>query len=83
MFCIDKTQLWAWVRGPLIPKQKQASVKAHFALKRLFHEIALFICFLKYQRILEIPGFSEMDLQMWAAILRDFLFPSWRTAGKV
>ena len=34
-----------------------------------------------YQNILEIPGISETDLQLWAAVLRDFIIPSRRTAG--
>ena len=28
-----------------------------------------------------IPGISEMNVQMWTAVLGDFLFPSQRTAG--
>jgi len=36
-----------------------------------------------YKRILEITGISEMALQMWAAVLRDFLFPCHITAGKM
>jgi len=31
----------------------------------------------------KIPGISNMDSQIWAAVLGDFLFHSWRTACKM
>ena len=36
-----------------------------------------------YQKIMENLVISEMDIQMWAMVLGDFLFLSWRTADNV
>jgi len=54
-----------------------------FLLLLTFLEAILKFLRIQYQNISEIPGISEMDLQMWAAVLGDFLLPSGRTARKV
>jgi len=36
-----------------------------------------------YKKFRTIPGISEMDLQMWAVVLGDFIFYPQRPAGKM